>query len=259
MKASIQSVKKYLYYTALLIPSLLFLSSCKGENSKNKIKQSKNASDIKNKNIIKVEPAKEFKKDPTDFVPKEFIVFEKIYGDLNNDSTIDCILIIKATDKSQIITDENKGKLDKNRRGIIVLLNHNNSYELLLKNYDCFSSENEDGGVYYPPELSVEIDQGKLFIQYSHGRYGYWGFTFRLQNSDLELIGYDASSTRGPVVQTETSINYLSKKKIVSQNSNENADSGEEIFKKSTSKISVEKLIKLSEIKDFDELEILNL
>jgi len=195
-------------------------------------------------------------KNPTEFVPKGFVVFDTVYGDLNKDGTDDCVLIIKGTDKSQIITDEYRGQLDRNRRGIIVLFNKNEHYELVVKNYSCFSSENEDGGVYYAPELSIEIKKGNLYINYAHGRYGYWGYTFRFQNSDFELIGYDDSDDRGPVVNSQTSINFSTKEKIVKVNTNENADSGEEVFKTTATKINIERLIKLSEINDFNELEM---
>lgn len=193
---------------------------------------------------------------PTDFLPKGYIVFEKINGDLNKDGIEDCVLVIKGTDTSKVITDEYRGHLDRNRRGIIILFNKNDHYELAVKNYDCFSSENEDGGVYYAPELSVEIKKGNLYIDYAHGRYGYWGFTFRFQNSDFELIGYDESDDHGPVINSETSINFSTKKKRLKVNTNENADSGEEVFKTTSKKINIDRLIKLSEIKDFDEVDM---
>ena len=88
-----------------------------------------------------------------------------VKGDLNKDALEDIVLIIKGTDKSKIIEDENRGKLDRNRRGIIVLLNKGNYYQLAAENYDCFSSENEDGGVYFAAELNVEIKKGNLHNQ----------------------------------------------------------------------------------------------
>ena len=127
-------------------------------------------------------------KDPGSFLPKDYIIFEKVIGDLNNDSVPDCVLIIKGTDKTKIINDEYRGKLDRNRRGIIVLFKKNDKYELVTKNYNCFSSENEDGGVYFPPELSIEIKNSKLYVTYGHGRYGYWGYTFRFQGSEIALF-----------------------------------------------------------------------
>jgi hypothetical protein len=199
----------------------------------------------------------EQKQNPTDFLPKGYVVYEKLMGDLNKDKIDDCVLVIKGTDTSKIITDEYRGKLDRNRRGIIILFKKKGGqYNLAAKNYDCFSSENEDGGVYFAPELSVEINKGNLYFHYGHGRYGYWKYTFRFQSSDFELIGYDASDNRGPVINSETSINFSTKIKQTKVNTNENADSGEEVFKTTTSKIKIDKLLRLSRIKDIDELEM---
>jgi hypothetical protein len=196
------------------------------------------------------------KQKTNDFIPKGFIVFEKIPGDLNKDSIDDCVLIIKGTDTGKITTDEYRGQSDRNRRGIIVLFNKKGHYELALKNYDCFSSEQEDGGVYFAPKLSIEIKKGNLYVHYGHGRYGYWKYTFRFQKTDFELIGYDASDNHGPVVNSKTSINFSTKIKQVKVNTNESADGGEEVFKTTSKKIKIDKLIKLSDVKDFDELDM---
>jgi hypothetical protein len=240
----------------IYIFTILLLASCgqnKAEQKASPISNTKtsikNSTDQRNLTV---------EQNLTDFLPKGYVVFEKLYGDLNKDGSDDCILIIKGTDKNQIITVENRGKLDRNRRGIIVLLNKNNNYELAVKNYNCFSSENEDGGVYYAPELYVDIEKGNLAVHFGHGRYGYWKYTFRFQNSDFELIGYDQSEDRGPIVESVMSINFLSQKKQekVNTNTNENAEGGEEVFKETWKKINVNRLIKLSEIKDFDELDM---
>lgn len=198
----------------------------------------------------------EIKKKPEDFIPKGYLPFDTIKGDFNKDGLEDYVLIIKGTDKSKVIQDEHRGELDRNRRGIIALLNKNGGYELAVKNYNCFSSENEEGGVYYAPELDFEIKNGKLYINYAHGRYGYWNYTFRYQNSDFELIGYDSTSSNGPIVDSDLSINFLTRTKVVNVNINENAENEGEIFKKTVTKIRRNKLIKLSEIKDFDELNV---
>lgn len=196
------------------------------------------------------------KKNAEDFIPKGFVLFEKVNGDINNDGLEDCILIIKGTEKDKIIQHENLGKLDRNRRGIIILLKtRNDGYEFVVENRSCFSSENEEGGVYYAPELSVYVEKGNLFVHYAHGRYGYWTYTFRLKDLDFQLIGYDASDNHGPVVNNETSINYLTGKKQYKENTNPNADSSEEVFEETWSKIPAQKPIMLSQIKDFDEFE----
>ncbi|RYE22178.1 MAG: hypothetical protein EOP51_13870 [Sphingobacteriales bacterium] len=139
------------------------------------------------------------------------------------------------------------------------MFNNNGNYEVGAKNYNCFSSENEDGGVYFPPDLCIAVIKGNLRIHYAHGRYGYHWYIFRYQDLDFKLIGYDSSSNRGPLISSETSINFLTKKKIERENPNEKAEeSGDEVFKETVSKIKVSKLLKLSDVKDFDELEVYN-
>lgn len=206
-------------------------------------------------------------KNPLDFIPKGYVLhtsdggmfgegWNELKGDLNNDGREDRILIIKGTDKSKVVTVEFRGKLDRNRRGIIVLINKGDYYELAFKNYDCFSSENEDGGVYSPPELGFEIKKGNVIISENHGRYGNWKYTFKLKNSDLVLIGYDEIENYGPVVVREISINFLSKKKLERVNINAHKDDGEEIFEETWKPINVARLIKLSEIMDLTELSM---
>lgn len=196
------------------------------------------------------------KKYPTDFLPNGFVVFERINGDLDKDGIDDCILIIKGTDKRKVVTEEYRGRLDRNRRGLIILLKKADQYELAVKNYTCFSSENEDGGVYYPPELAVEIQKGNLVIHYAHGRYGYWAYTFRYQNSDFELIAYEQSDNNCTVVNEVKHINFLTQKKQVKVNTNANALGGDEDFQVTRKPITVNKLIQLSTITDFDELDM---
>ena len=197
-------------------------------------------------------------KEPSDFIPKGYTEFKKYSGDLNKDGLEDCVLIIKKTDSANVVINRFDKKVDRNRRGIIVLFKNANGYELADKNLECFSSENEDGGVYFAPELWIEIKDNKLYIHYGHGRYGYWKYTFRFQKSNFELIGYDSSSNRGPVTNRETSINFLTKKKLTKESTNENAEGGDEIFKENWNDIEIDNLIKLSEIKDFDELDMYN-
>jgi hypothetical protein len=193
---------------------------------------------------------------PTEFVPAGYVVFEKIQGDLNGDNQADYVFIIKGTDKGQFVKDEHRGELDRNRRGIIVALGSPNGYALALENRECFSSENEDGGVYYAPELDVSIAKGNLRVHYAHGRYGYWTYSFRYRNSDFELIGYDSSQDRGPVVERSTSINLLTKKMRIRENVNMNAEGGDEKFRESWKKFALSKPIRLREIAEFDDFDV---
>ena len=186
------------------------------------------------------------------YIPAKYVLFEAIQGDLNNDGIQDLVLIVKATDPTQWVNHEYRGKLDHNRRGIIVLLADKGKYKPILSNLSCFSSENEEGGVYFAPELWLEINKGLLNVHYGHGRYGYWNYSFRLQNQDLRLIGYDSSSNHGPYVESETSMNFLTDKKVIRKNLNEDPDSDPK-FKETWSKAK-NSPIYLSMIKDFDEL-----
>ena len=192
----------------------------------------------------------------TDFIPKGYKLFEKISGDLNKDGLDDCVLIIKATRKDGFERDYEGKLIDRNRRGIIVLFSEEKGYKVAVKNYNCFSSENEDGGVYFAPYLSIDIRNSKLFVHYAHGRYGYWEYCFRYQDSDFMLIGYESLGSQGPTVLGKVSINFLTGVRYDDDNVNKYDDDAEEKFVRKVIKLKKEPLKKLSEIDDFDELEI---
>ena len=192
----------------------------------------------------------------TDFIPKGYKIFEKISGDLNKDGLDDCVLIIKATRKDGFERDYEGKLIDRNRRGIIVLFSEEKGYKVAVKNYNCFSSENEDGGVYFAPYLSIDIRNSKLFVHYAHGRYGYWEYCFRYQDSDFMLIGYESLGSQGPTVLGKVSINFLTGVRYDDDNVNKYDDDAEEKFVRKVIKLKKEPLKKLSEIDDFDELEI---
>ena len=189
------------------------------------------------------------------FIPIGYNINEVTYGDLNKDELTDCIITIKKVDAANVIVNDYNWTVDRNRRGIIVLFKQAEGYNLASKNYDCFSSENEDGGVYFAPELWMESKNNNIRIHFSHGRYGYWTYTFRFNGFDFELIGYDASDNRGPVVNREVSINFLSKKKLVRVNINQQAESGEEVFEEKWEEIQPAETILLSEVVDFDVID----
>lgn len=193
---------------------------------------------------------------PTELIPDGYVVYSEIQGDLNKDNQSDYAFIIKDTDKNNFIKDEYRGELDRNRRGIIIAIKNGDHYDLVLENKSCFSSENEDGGVYFPPELDISIDKGILLFHYAHGRYGYWKYKFQYRNQDFELIGYDSSSNRGPVVEEETSINFITKKMKKRENTNKDAEGGDEKFKETWKSFTLPRPINLREISDFDDFYV---
>ncbi|WP_165749020.1 hypothetical protein [Cellulophaga sp. Z1A5H] len=190
------------------------------------------------------------------FIPEGYVLSETYYGDLNKDGQEDCMLIIKGTNTANVVINRFDQEVDRNRRGIIVLFKNENTYELADKNYDCFYSENEDGGVYYAPELDITTERSNLIIHFAHGRYGYWRYIFRFQESAFKLIGYDASSNHGPRIDRETSINFLTRKKLTRINTNHDAEGGDEVFEETWETIEQKQLFNLSEIEKFEDFDM---
>lgn len=195
---------------------------------------------------------------PDAFVPSGYVVTEKISGDLNGDTQKDWVYIIKSTDKRQFVENQFQKIVDRNRRGILIAFAQPSGFTLALENLSCFSSENEDGGVYMPPELNVSIEKGNLYLHYGHGRYGYWMYNFRYQHGDFQLIGYDASDNFGPVTNSDVSVNLITKKARFRQNENADAETdGEERFKTTWKSFTGAKPILLKSIKDIDDIDVL--
>lgn len=196
------------------------------------------------------------KKIPSDFLPQGYTLYEKHFGDLNNDEQEDCILIIKRKDKKNIVVNRFDEKVDRNRRGIIILFNNNGNYQLATKNYTCFYSENEEGYGYYAPQLFIEIIEGKLEVKFKHGKYGFWSYTFKYQNAVFDLTGYHSTSLSGPIMNSTTTIDFVSKSKLFIKNTNDEAEGNDEVFQDTMSDVKIDKLIKLSEIIAFEALDM---
>jgi len=175
-----------------------------------------------------------------------FYSMEEFFGDLNGDGKNDRVTIIKnplfaSYDDPEMI-----------RRGILIAFNNNGNYEQALINQSCFSSENEHGGTYFAPELSIKIERGNLYISYDHGKYGNHTYTFRYQNADFELIGYDkmefhSSEEQDWIFTNTTSINFNTKRKQIK------TETAPEKVEETWENIVISKLVKLSDITDFDE------
>lgn len=188
-------------------------------------------------------------------IPEGFIFFEGIRGDLNKDSIDDFVTIIKGTDPENVVENSFGEMVDRNRRGIIIALSKNGGYEKVIDNRNCFSSENEEGGVYYAPELWFEIKRNVLYIRYAHGRYGHWMYLFRYQNNTFEEIGFESHSNYGPIPSSIVSINYSTRKKKIATNLNaqERDDNLPEKWEETWEDLEDLPLRKLNDIEDFDE------
>lgn len=221
-----------------------------------------------------------------DFLPKGYMMYKQIQGDINGDGISDHVIIVKGTDKENIVINRFDKEVDRNRRGILIYLSEIDKNNLVLENLQCFMSENEDGGVYYAPELSIEIKEGKLNIEYKHGRYGSWSYIFQFQNSNFELVEYNEVYRNHGILEEvsfdEVKIDFLRKElsifelaeigntgRIFAEDEEiienketvkveEDSDGSQITYKTIFKKISigVDKMIKLSEIICFKELDI---
>jgi hypothetical protein len=187
------------------------------------------------------------------FIPAGYVLVQAGQGELNKDEQTDHVLLIKGTDEAMVIQHEYLGELDRNRRGIFIVFGEGEGHRLALDNRACFSSENEDGGVYMPPDLDVSIENGNLYVHYGHGRYGYWTYNFRYRNADFELIGYENSQNRGPLIEQQISINFLTGKMVSRVNRNTDPEGGVDRFTETWSAFSLAEPIRLSGIEDFDQ------
>jgi hypothetical protein len=120
----------------------------------------------------------------------------------------------------------------------------------------CFYSADEDGGVYFVPDIDVAIDAGILSVSFLHGRYGYLSYKFRYQHSEMQLIGYEETNSRGPVTESERSINFLTKTVITRENRNADGDAGDEDIRERRERFKLAKPIGLKDIPNFDDLDV---
>jgi hypothetical protein len=216
------------------------------------------------------QPTPKVAKSPTAFIPSGYVLFDEIRGDLNKDNQEDCVLIIKATEKSEIVELEAYvdgvlvNTVDLNRRGIIIALKKGDQYELVLENRGCFSSEEEPGSSNFPPNLFIDITKGKLEFHYIHGKYGDWKYIFRYQNSDFELIGYDETDRIAGYFISSISMNFITKKVRRQEDirTDEEKEAEKEAvldkpkLKETWGIFKSPKPFKLREIMDFDEFSV---
>jgi hypothetical protein len=72
--------------------------------------------------IFVIHLSKAQKKTPLEYIPNGYKLFEKYKGELNNDNKEDIVLIIKDTKQENILKNRFGDIVDRNRRGIIVIL-----------------------------------------------------------------------------------------------------------------------------------------
>lgn len=148
-----------------------------------------------------------------DFVPRGWTVEQEVSGDLNGDGIADSAAIL-IQDKPGTDTD---GTPNERQRGIIVVLNTGNSYQLAGTNdslLQCTTCGGVKGGV------GMEIKKGVVIISQMSGSreftYIIWRFRHDTKTARFLLIGKDVETGDSILgTGTQESFNYLTGKKIV--------------------------------------------
>ena len=95
-------------------------------------------------------------------LPKQTALYDAIKDDLNKDGIEDVVVVTQETFKEKFMpfsdgcdesTKDDKWCqiVNKNRRGVVILLSNGDKYEAVVTKRDIFESPNEDGGAYFPP------------------------------------------------------------------------------------------------------------
>ena len=153
-------------------------------------------------------------------LPKQTALYDAIKGNLNKDGIEDVAVVTQETFKDKFLTfsdscDESTKDdkwcqiVNKNRRGIVILLSNGDKYEAVVTKRDIFESPNEDGGAYFPPELAIETKNSELKFFYSYGKYGYWEYVFALDGKDFRLVKYLSNVNNGPVPEYIVQMDFI--------------------------------------------------
>ncbi len=190
----------------------------------------------------------------TDFVPQGYKLMQKVSVDLNKDGNVDCVLIIKATHKNKFGKNEHGDMTDYNRRGIIVLLNRDGRYEVVSKNLSCFKSD-EQYAVGLATRLDVNVDKGMLVISFIHESNGQTSYYFRFQKNDFVLVKANYYHSCGSTTITDTVYDFLTGSGYIDTNINSDDGKKAEEYEREDFKLKKAPLLKLSEIRAFENLE----
>jgi len=198
--------------------------------------QQKPVESVQSSNPASTLASAENTKSPAALVPAGYAILQEVKGDLNKDGLEDYAFVIAG----------------KNSRGIVIAFNKGEEYEKILENRNIFSySENMSS-------TDVTIKKGVLWIVRNLSEYtapGPDNYTFRFQNSDFELIGYEDSRTFvRPDIQYKVSINLLSKK----MQTTGREWGGGRITSEEWNDIVIKKPIKLREISNLEDFDLMN-
>jgi|GEM_PF-140378 len=150
-----------------------------------------------------------------EMIPSGWNVLSHIYGDLNNDGVTDLVFVIQSTNSDYFEESDDFGTVDLNPRVLgIYFGNERGSYNKHLLS-DQFIVLRDSPTMDEPLDELQITDSGVLKIGfrfwYSAGTWftSRYTYTFRFQNNQFELIGYDSySGHRASGETTEYSVNF---------------------------------------------------
>ena len=164
------------------------------------------------------------------------IVIERLENNesawLENDSTYS-LIFVKGNSPQYFEKDDfdSTKTYNRNPRGVLLVKNTGFGYKIITQNLDFLDSGEENGGVYFAPELSIGISQKKLIINYGHGRYGNWGYEYSFNGTDFIVSNRYSNASSSGIAEdiTRLCINFIEKNIMYSHiiNMDENMENGE--------------------------------
>ena len=158
-----------------------------------------------------------------DFVPQDWAIVGKAFGDLNRDKTGDAVLVIKANHGRFLNKHEGLGAdpFDTNPRVLVILFKEGNHYRL-AKQSNTFIIP-PDSPTMEDPFQEVRIKNGVLEIDfsvfYSAGSWAtsQYSYKFKFLNGEFALIGADRTEAMRNTGEMESqSYNFLTNRVKIS-------------------------------------------
>ncbi|MBR5433095.1 MAG: hypothetical protein IK117_01505 [Bacteroidales bacterium] len=146
------------------------------------------------------------------------IVIERLENNesawLENDSTYS-LIFVKGNSPQYFEKDDfdSTKTYNRNPRGVLLVKNTGFGYKIITQNLDFLDSGEENGGVYFAPELSIGVSQKKLIIDYNHGRYGNWGYEYSFNGTDFIVSNRYSNASSSGIAEdiTRLCINFTEK------------------------------------------------
>ncbi len=119
-----------------------------------------------------------------EFIPKNYIFIDSVFGDLNKDGIKDVVIALKNKDEDTFAMDEEP------KRILLVMLRLKNGFKVIGKSENVLMCVN-CGGVFGDPFNGIEITKGILTVNHYGGSAWRWSEVrkFRMQQNGMYLIG----------------------------------------------------------------------